>query len=135
MPQSLLFDDGAGHRVDLVSIDWPLLCRALNADEDTVRKRAITSGTIRGQTVACLSAPVQLLFHAGFPTRRSDEFDVAVLLRHVGAPLPFSGDDGRARRAATSVLLSSTQRSAPSVGTAMHDSSGSLPWWLGQAEG
>ncbi|HEV3227218.1 MAG TPA: hypothetical protein VGZ52_10295 [Acidimicrobiales bacterium] len=134
MPQSLLLDDGGGHRVDLVSIDWSLVSSALGVDEDTAKERAITSGTIDGRTVACLSAPVQLLFHAGYPPRRSDEFDIDVLLRHLVEPLPFHGDGGRARQAATSVLETLARRSGTDVRIAMRDSAASLPRWLGDVE-
>jgi lincosamide nucleotidyltransferase A/C/D/E len=136
MPRLSLLDDGAGHRVELVSIDWPLLCGAIGADDTTVRQRAITTGKIQDQTVACLSAPVQLLFHSGFPPRSTDESDVAQLLRQVAAALPFCGDDGRARRAATTVLLANHRvvHDSP-TDIARHDIASSLPSWLGEVGG
>jgi lincosamide nucleotidyltransferase A/C/D/E len=133
MPQSLALDDGAGHRVELVSIDWSLVCRAFDADEATIRARAITSGRIGDQSVACLSAPVQLLFHAGFLPPRSAEFDSALLLRHLGAS-PFWDDAGRARRVAESVMLAALQHAAPSERTGAHDFSACLPSWLTELE-
>ena len=108
------------------------MSRAFGVDEPAAREKAITSGTIAAQPVVCLSGEVQLLFRAGFAARRFDDFDVGLLLRHLGSPRPFTGDEGRARRAAASVLFSSTQRTGARLRTG--DLARRLPDWLGETE-
>jgi len=89
MPDLASFDDGAGHRVELVSIDWERLAGALEAssstrpDEDLTRE-VFAEGTINGVVVPCLSSRVQLLYHMGYPLKEALQHDVELLLSVFG---------------------------------------------------
>jgi lincosamide nucleotidyltransferase A/C/D/E len=91
MPDLASFDDGAGHRVELVSIDWERLSNAWDASPSTSREGDLTpevfaQGTINGVAVPCLSSRVQLLYHMGYPLKDVLQRDVE-LLQSVFGPL------------------------------------------------
>lgn len=88
MPDRCLLEDDAGHRVDLVSIDWDRLDGALGtepspsqlASDGPRRDLAFAEGTVGERKVPCLSSEVQLVFHSGFEQRAIHRHDVDLLL-------------------------------------------------------
>ncbi len=97
MPHQSVFDDGAGHRVDFVSIDWSRLAESFGSPgsdlgasprSEALERRVLSEGTIRGRRVPCLSADVQLLYHSGFLLEPAPRRDVELLRRELGASLP-----------------------------------------------
>jgi len=89
MPDLASFDDGAGHRVELVSIDWERLADALEASsstrpDDDLTREVFAEGTINGAVVPCLSSRVQLLYHMGYPLKETLQHDVELLLSVFG---------------------------------------------------
>jgi len=60
----------------------------MTSDETIQRATSFAEGTLEGRVVRCLSAPVQLLFHTGYPARASDRHDVRLLTTHFGLPVP-----------------------------------------------
>ena len=86
MPKRSLLDDGAGHRIELLSFDRERLLSGLRASADRVEVAemdlgalAFTTGTVNGRPVPCLSRTTQLLFHTGFERRSRDNGDVRLL--------------------------------------------------------
>jgi lincosamide nucleotidyltransferase A/C/D/E len=97
MPHQSVLDDGAGHRVDFVSIDWsrladrfgsPNLDRSTTSRDEALERRVLSHGTIQGRRVPCLSADVQLLYHSGFSLEPGPRLDVELLRGELGASLP-----------------------------------------------
>jgi lincosamide nucleotidyltransferase A/C/D/E len=91
MPDLATFDDGAGHRVELVSIDWERLANASDSSESPLRVDALkgdvfAEGKINGVVVPCLSSRVQLLYHTRYPLKETLQHDVD-LLQSVFGPL------------------------------------------------
>ena len=91
MPDLASFDDGAGHRVELVSIDWERLSSSWDASQSTPTGDDLTAevfaeGRINGVVVPCLSSRVQLLYHMGYPLKDALQHDVE-LLQSVFGPL------------------------------------------------
>ncbi len=78
MPRRTWLDDKAGHRVDLVDLDWDRLRDAL-APAEELTALVYTEGTIDGRVVPCLSAAVQRLCRRGYGPRPVDRHDLAVL--------------------------------------------------------
>jgi lincosamide nucleotidyltransferase A/C/D/E len=75
MPKISRFQDGAGHRIELVGILWDRVA-AMGAlrdeelgtdDADELRSMAHVTGEIGGQTVPCLAIPFQRAFHIPGP--------------------------------------------------------------------
>lgn len=97
MPHQSVLDDGAGHRVDFVSIDWSRLVerfgshgpdRTTSSRDEALEHRVLSEGTIQGRRVPCLSADVQLLYHSGFSLEPAPRRDVDLLRGELGASLP-----------------------------------------------
>ena len=91
MPDLSTFDDGAGHRVELVSINWDRLELALGSarshhHDEGLTQKVFTEGMINGVVVPCLSVHVQLLYHSGYPLKPTLQHDVT-LLESVFGPL------------------------------------------------
>ncbi len=87
-----LFDDGAGHQIEVLGIDRPRLDAALGLTADASALSALeerapqlfTVGSLRGRPVPCLSAQLQLLFHSGFDLRGVDSGDMELLRAKAG---------------------------------------------------
>ncbi|HVA02345.1 MAG TPA: hypothetical protein VMU64_01250 [Acidimicrobiales bacterium] len=94
MPRLSILDDGAGHRVELVSLDWRILAREFGQSgsdgsaHEAFEHLVYTEGTLGGQRVPCLSAEVQLLYHIGFELSPTLQHDVSLLRDELGASLP-----------------------------------------------
>ncbi len=94
MPWRSNFEDRAGHRIEVLAIDWEHLRKVFALDpvrdptstwpiEDLVRE-TLTVGEIEGRQVPCLTTGAQLLFHTGFPLEASGQIDVALLRSEFG---------------------------------------------------
>jgi lincosamide nucleotidyltransferase A/C/D/E len=97
MPHQSVLDDGAGHRVDFVSIDWDRLVERFGTPttdgtaksrDEALERKVLSEGTIEGRRVRCLSAEVQLLYHSGFALEPAPRRDVDLLRNELGAELP-----------------------------------------------
>jgi len=86
-PRNLL-DDGFGHQIELLGIDWDELNTALGYSGPSIVSSSpikdrdselLTTGTLLGRQVPCLSAQLQLFFHKGFPLRGVDGPDIELL--------------------------------------------------------
>jgi lincosamide nucleotidyltransferase A/C/D/E len=89
MPDLASFDDGAGHRVELVSIDRERLSNAFDASpsirlEGDLTPEIFAEGKINGVVVPCLSSRVQLLYHMGYPLKETLQRDVDLLVSVFG---------------------------------------------------
>lgn len=85
MPDLTLLDDGAGHRIEVLSIDRGLVATSMRSssapggpvDPSEDLDRVIFSvGHLSGRDVPCLSLRAQLLFHTGFELRETDHGDI-----------------------------------------------------------
>jgi hypothetical protein len=83
MSRRALFDDGAGHRVELLALNQDeLVSRGVDlSDDGQSPTAAFASGTIGNVLVRCLSRDTQFLFHTGFQRRPRDIRDVRLLSR------------------------------------------------------
>ena len=92
MPRRSYLNDGAGHRVELVSLNWSLLFSAFGngnpATRATLEDRVYAQGSIGGHKVPCLSAEVQLLYHTHFELHPQLANDVSLLHSELGASTP-----------------------------------------------
>lgn len=87
MPPVTVLRDGAGRRIELMSIDWEHLAKSFGFDggeEDEspaalLGEEVYSEGLIHGQSVPCLSRRAQLLFHTGFPPTSNHLRDLAAL--------------------------------------------------------
>lgn len=82
LPDRCGLEDGARHRIDLVSLDWPKLRAALEAAQGGRApsfEAAISVGLIGGREVPCLSSSAQRILHSGFAPRRVDRHDLQML--------------------------------------------------------
>lgn len=94
MPWRSNFEDRAGHRIEVLAIDWDHLRKVFALDpgrepkstweiEDLVGE-VLTLGEIEGRPVPCLALAAQLLFHTGFPLEASGRVDVSRLRSEFG---------------------------------------------------
>ena len=94
MPRLSVLDDGAGHRVELVSLNWSILAREFGppgsdgSAHEAFEHHVFTEGTLGDRRVPCLSAEVQLLYHIGFELSPTLQHDVSLLRDELGASLP-----------------------------------------------
>jgi lincosamide nucleotidyltransferase A/C/D/E len=94
MPKLAILHHDAGHRVELVSLDWQILAREFGppgADagaREVFEQHVYTHGWVGGRRVPCLSADVQLLYHSAFELGPTLEQDVTLLRTELGASLP-----------------------------------------------
>jgi lincosamide nucleotidyltransferase A/C/D/E len=87
MPPVSKLSDGAGRRIELMSIDWKRLAGAFGLDNGGQREspavllseEVYSEGMIGGRSVPCLSRRAQLLFHTGFPPTSNHLRDLAAL--------------------------------------------------------
>src|ERR1700681_620943 len=76
MPTRSNFEDDAGHRIEVLDIDWECVGRGLGSDpgrgsdskgvREELADEVFTVGRVEGRDVPCLTARAQLLFHTGF---------------------------------------------------------------------
>jgi lincosamide nucleotidyltransferase A/C/D/E len=93
MPWRSNFEDRAGHRIELLGIDWEHLNKVftLAADPPTRARSSadlaaeiLTVGMLNGRPIPCLTKSAQLLFHTGFPLENAGTTDVSLLQREFG---------------------------------------------------
>jgi lincosamide nucleotidyltransferase A/C/D/E len=94
MPSRSNFEDSAGHRIELLAIDWDHLRRAFDLDPERssqpdaqpgdLAREVFCTGTIHGRKLPCLTVPAQLLFHTGFPLESAGKNDVSLLRTELG---------------------------------------------------
>lgn len=94
MPTRSNFEDGAGHRIEVLDIDWERVGSALDSEhepapssESAREKHAdqvFTVGTMGGRPVPCLTSRAQLLFHTGFTLEASGRLNVSLLRSEFG---------------------------------------------------
>jgi len=92
MPTMIVLRDARRRWIEMMVVDLPApapheetrpVSMRFSYDDDS-----FAEGTLEGRVVRCLSAPVQLLFHTGYPARASDRHDVRLLTTHFGLPVP-----------------------------------------------
>jgi lincosamide nucleotidyltransferase A/C/D/E len=74
----------AGAKVEVLPV--PLHKPPFAADGAGGVRQPFTEGSIDGQLVPCLSAELQLLLHNGYPQRKIDNHDVALLRAYLDLP-------------------------------------------------
>ncbi len=86
MPDRCFLEDGAGNRVDLVSVKWEVLreLAGLPASSPAVGgviEEAVAEGSVAGREVQCLSPAVQAILRRDFerPLRHVDRRDLQLL--------------------------------------------------------
>lgn len=89
MPNRSSFEDDAGHRIELMDIDWEYLrsvfalhpekCSKSTAAQSELAREVLTVGSIDGRAVPCLTTAAQLLFHTGFYLEPLGSADVSLL--------------------------------------------------------
>jgi lincosamide nucleotidyltransferase A/C/D/E len=94
MPSRSIFEDDAGCCVELLDVDWEYLRGVLAFDpelrpkstspSEELTEEVFTVGSLDGRALPCLSAVVQLLFHAGFPLEAPGRVDVSLLRSQLG---------------------------------------------------
>ena len=95
MPTRSNFADEAGHRIEVLGIDWERVGGAWHSDAgrrsspDSVRQEladeVFTVGMMAGREVPCLSARAQMLFHTGFTLEAGGRLNVSLLRSEFGA--------------------------------------------------
>ncbi len=96
MPWRSNFEDRAGHRIELLGIDWAHLqgifilaeqsSTSSNkgpSSEDLARK-VLTVGKLNDRQIPCLTYEAQLLFHTGYPLETMAHDDLSVLRSELG---------------------------------------------------
>ena len=97
MPWRSNFEDRAGHRIELLAIDWTYLkdvftlagkssasSNNVSSAEDLARE-VLTVGMLKDRQIPCLTYEAQLLFHTGFPLETAAHIDLSVLRAELGA--------------------------------------------------
>lgn len=94
MPSRSNFEDVAGHRIELLAIDWDHLRSVFDlapkrisrpqAQRQDLAEEVFTTGTMHGRELPCLTASAQLLFHTGFPLEPAGRLDVSLLHSELG---------------------------------------------------
>jgi lincosamide nucleotidyltransferase A/C/D/E len=92
MPRMLILRDARRRWIELMPVDVPEPPPGEDGRPEAMRFRydadSITTGRVNGRIVACLSAPVQLLFRTEYAPRETDRHDVRVLAEHFRLPVP-----------------------------------------------
>ena len=96
MPSRSNFGDEAGHRVELLGVDWEHLRAVMAMDPahgheppssaDELAAQVFTIGAVDGRNVPCLTGPAQELFHTGFPLEPAAQADIDLLRASVPPP-------------------------------------------------
>ena len=73
-----------GRRIELLSLDWALLDHMSRllvpaGTSPDLRRTWLTRGSLARQHLPCLSKQAQELLHLGYPSRETDEWDMALL--------------------------------------------------------
>jgi lincosamide nucleotidyltransferase A/C/D/E len=94
MPTRSNFGDEAGHRIEVLAIDWDRVGRAWDFGpgrpssptlvQDELGGEVFTAGMMGGREVPCLSARAQLLFHTGFTLEAGGRLNVSLLRSEFG---------------------------------------------------
>lgn len=94
MPTRSNFEDDAGHRIEVLDIDWECVARGLGSDpgrgsdskgvREGLADEVLTVGRMEGRDVPCLTARAQLLFHTGFTLEASGRTNVSLLRSKFG---------------------------------------------------
>jgi lincosamide nucleotidyltransferase A/C/D/E len=94
MPTRSNFGDEAGHRIEVLAIDWERVGRAWDSDpasssnaesvSDELASEVFASGMMGGREVPCLSARAQMLFHTGFTLEAGGRLNVSLLRSEFG---------------------------------------------------
>ncbi len=94
MPRRSNFEDDAGHRIEVLDIDWDHLREVFALDParepestwpvEELALEVLTVGAINGRHVPCLTSGAQLLFHTGFPLEGTGRSDVSLLQSEFG---------------------------------------------------
>ncbi len=93
MPWRSNFEDRAGHRIELLAIDWEHLNEVFTLAADPPKRapssadlsaEILTVGMLNGRPIPCLTKSAQLLFHTGFPLENAGTTDVSLLHREFG---------------------------------------------------
>ena len=102
MPRRSNFEDGAGHRVELLNIDWDHLRAVFSLDpqrdpaaswtSQDLAEEMLAVGGIGDRSLPCLTAAAQLLFHSGFYLEPSGYANLA-LLQSDSSAHPTGADD------------------------------------------
>jgi lincosamide nucleotidyltransferase A/C/D/E len=94
MPKIIILRDSRRRRVELMPVDVPAPAACDETRPTAMQFRytddSFAEGMLAGRVIRCLSAPVQLLFHTGYPARNVDRRDVQVLTSYIGQ-LPQKG--------------------------------------------
>ncbi len=93
MPWRSNFEDRAGHRIELLAIDWAHLNDVFSLapeprhpmSSQDLAGEVLTVGTLNGRSIPCLTRSAQLLFHTGFPLENAGTTDVSLLQTEFGA--------------------------------------------------
>jgi lincosamide nucleotidyltransferase A/C/D/E len=124
MPRGSVLDGGAGRNIDLLSLDLNLVCTALGlpeAEEGANLDALFTHGEISGRKVPCLTAPVQILFHAGYWARRCDRFDISRLVSRFPDALSVTeASAARFSRATAEVMQANLDYQPPTDAPLVH---------------
>jgi lincosamide nucleotidyltransferase A/C/D/E len=87
MPSRSNFEDRAGHRIEILNIDWERVAIVLGAADERpdalgsrgLAREVFTSGTMNGRVVPCLTAKAQMVFHTGFHLEATGVNDMSLL--------------------------------------------------------
>jgi lincosamide nucleotidyltransferase A/C/D/E len=79
MPVRSVVRDAPGRTVDLLPLALHSLDRPPTSDPSTASEEPVVAGTVAGQTVRCLSAAVQMMFHEGYDLGPVQTNDVRLL--------------------------------------------------------
>jgi len=92
MPRLIVLRDSRRRWIDLMLVDVPAPGPSEETRPPSMQLRyaddSFADGMLDGRVVRCFSPQVQLLFHTGYPARRSDRHDVQLLTAHFGQPAP-----------------------------------------------
>jgi lincosamide nucleotidyltransferase A/C/D/E len=96
MPTRSNFEDDAGHRIEVLGIDWERVGSALGcvagpgseAVREACSSEVFTMGTMDGRRVPCLTSEAQLLFHTGFSLEPAGRLNVSLLRSELGKTAP-----------------------------------------------
>jgi len=100
MPELVLLDDGAGHRVELLAMDRDLVTAAAGVPPEAL----LAVGMVGRRPVPCLSVRAQIVMHGGYENRPTDPIDVEKLLGRFG-PSPATHEHRSGDSVATPEIL------------------------------
>lgn len=86
IPWCHVWQHDAGHKVEVLPVPLQEPPFAADRGDGDGAGQPFSEGSIDGRPVACLSAALQLLLHVGYPQRKIDEHDVALLREYLEPP-------------------------------------------------